>query len=239
MNVETFWSNVQRTVNKKSIPTNLIFEKKIFLNENVDDDECRESTSVIVLGINPHDRLSTSGRIEVRSATTKTVLRMNKETLIDLLESINDRFREDAVTPKQRKISIRSINEILFEIKAANEVIKMSLNTLLTLRDKLPIIKLQIDMLERVGCSNSLFNLLHHFCYDAEQNAVMRAMHNNGRDPTIDKRQLIIELCQIDCECLEKSFVLEIANGYLDWFVTCVPQYIKAIIQQQEQDTLR
>lgn len=217
-----FWSSVLRNVGSNKQPTSLMFEKHFYL-----DAGC---ATVLIIGISPHDRLTVSSRIESR-AMDSNVLRLDKNALLEVLECVSDRLRENTIRPRQNtSVSIQCLSDWLYRINVGDENIKMSLDTLLTLRRKMTIVKMQIELLERADHESQLYKLLELFCYNAGERAVVRALQTFH---SVDAQQLIDELCMLDCACIEQQFVVEIVNSCLEWFAACVPLYIKMLLQAQ------
>lgn len=238
MLVNTFWDSVQRNAESSKYTKNLIFEKNIYLDECMDNDENR-NVNVLIIGLNPYNRMKVYGRIESRTECGG-VLQLDGVSLMDLLDRINCRFSENAFSNRgynnydndETKISIEWINENRFKITVNNENIKLNLDTLLILKRKYSIIKLQMMSLECVNYKAQLYDFLNHFCYEVDERIVNQALHGSHN---INKQFVIYEMCMLSCECFEQSFVLEIANNCLDWFVACVPLFIKALNEMQVQ----
>lgn len=201
---------------------NLLFEKNIYLDD--------EHDSVLIIGISPQNRMKTSARIEIRSM--ERVLPMNGDSLINLLECADARFRENAVFPTHTyNIVIHSIDARFYKVVVDDAYFKMGRSALLTLIRKQRLIKNLMRMFERNEYEMQLFRLLHHFCYDASERTVVRALNASTQ------RHVLDELCDLDCKCLEMSFVHEIALNYSNWFAACVPLFIKTLMRTQSKET--
>lgn len=204
INVTFFWNSVVEDQRAVRHGAHLIFEKHIHLEDELD--------SVLVLGISPHNKMSTAARIEIKA--NAHILYLDKVLLTHLLDCVNTRFSENAIFPKRahEHVNIQQLDHRFFKISLANEQIKMCAAALFTLKRKQTLIKLLITRLERDIYESHLFKLLHH------------VMH---KEPLID------DLCELECDCLQKSFVLEIATNCSDWLAACVPLFIKALSQTQ------
>lgn len=213
-----FWGSVEKNQRAITYAARLIFEKHVYLDD--------EYGSVLVIGISPHNKMSIAARIENRAS----VFHLDKESLNHLLDCVDDRFGENVNYPlsKQGYINIQQIDDRLFKISLGNRCIKMCLSALVTLKQKLTPIKMLIRRLLRDNYEKNLYKLLHHFCYDGNEKAVLETMHAH-----IHKQKLIDVLCELDRECLERSFTLEIACNCSDWFAACIPLYIKTLTQAQ------
>lgn len=215
-----FWDSVGENKKVTAYAACLIFEKHVYLDDKYE--------SVLVIGISPHNKMSTAARIENRA--NASVLHLDKESLFDLLDCIDVRFSETTKYPMYQRghINIQQIDDRLFKISLGNRLIKMHPSALFSLKQKQILIKMLIMRLERDNYDTNLFKLLHHFCYDGNEKTVLEALHIH-----IHKQKLIDVLCELDCECLERSFTLEIASNCPDWFATCVPLFIKTLTQAQ------
>lgn len=187
----------------------LLFEKTVYL-EDYDEDEF---VSVLIIGIDIRQRLSIGARIEVKSMCA--ALHMDKSTLLEMLDSIDDLLRENAVLPNfnRNKVRIQPIHDTLYKISVGNKHIKVSMKALLTLRLKLPIIKMQIHLLECADYETQFYDLLNYF-YDLN----------------LHKSELLDRMFMLVSEDLERSFVLEISINFLDLFMICLHLYDKALL---------
>lgn len=202
MDDNIFWSSVGRGFENDK---NLICEKFIYL----DDDR----TEVLVIGISPHNKMSVAGRLESRASAS--FLHLDRKALMELLHCVDDCFRGSIDIPKPETDS--------------HEVIKLKMDALLTLRRKLPIIRQEIELLERGQYDKQLFQLLEHFCFETDERIVMKSLNTlRALYMKSDNLELLEKMCQLECECVQKSFVLDITANCLEWFVHCVPLYIKA-----------
>lgn len=209
-----FWDSVARDGRAVKNSMKLIFEKNVYLDDEYgdDDDDDGEVTlqSVLIFGVNPHQRMSIAARIETKTTagtTTASVMLLNKEKLMELLECVDVRYRENAVFVKHGNVDVRQVGDRLYKVRVCDNSITLSLDALLSLRRKRGIIEMQIAMLERENYELQLYKLLHHFCYDAEQKTVIGAL----RAATLMRKQILIdELCVLRCKCLQTAFVVEI-----------------------------
>lgn len=220
LNVNHFWNSVGELVEKKKPSSNLLFEKNIYLD---DERDC-----VIIVGVMPHKRFSIGARIEKKGS--KCVVYLDKETLFDLIECVDEQFCENAVYPKShRSVRIQLYDEQWYKICIGDEQrIKMCLATLLTLRQKHKLIKMQVNMIEkRTAYEKQFHKLLLHFCYDGDERVVVKAMQAPAH---LQKQQLTDAVCAVDCYCIEKAFAVEMATNCADWFLACVPIFIRSLL---------
>lgn len=52
--VNTFWNSVDKDVESNKYTRNLIFEKNIYLDENVDYNDETNYVNVLIIGFSPH-----------------------------------------------------------------------------------------------------------------------------------------------------------------------------------------
>lgn len=204
INVTFFWNSVVEDQRAVRHGGHLIFEKHIYLEDELE--------SVLVLGISPHNKMSIAARIEIRA--NAHVFCLDKYLLTQLLDCVSTRFSENAIFPKRahEHVNIKQLDDRFFKISLANEKIKMCATALLTLNRKQTLVKSLITRLERDIYESHLFKLLYH---------------------VMDKEPLIDDLCELECDCLQKSFVLEIATNCSDWLTACVPLFVKSLSQTQ------
>lgn len=222
INTTYFWDSVRDSERANKWAVNLLFEKNIHL-----DDEC---DSILIIGISLQDRMRTSARIETRSA--ESVLRMGGDSLINLLDCIDGRFRDNAVFPTHTNISIRLFDERFYKIGVDDARIKMTRDALLTLMRKQTLIRNLMKTLECNEYEKQLFRLLHHFCYDTPQRTVVRALNSRSMH-----QHVFNEMHDIQCDCLEMSFTLELALNNSNWFAACVPLFIKTLMQSSLEES--
>lgn len=213
MDVNIFWQSVQRGF--ENVNHHLIREKNIYLDD--------EHSDVLVIGISPQNKMSIAGRIESRA--NASFLNLNKKTLMELLQSVNDRFRENIV-------NIQSAQR-QYKVIVDSSHMKLKLSSLLVLRRKILIVRKEIELLESEHYESQLFCLLEHFSSANNHETILRSL-NTSRAVHLkfDQLKLIAEMCQLECKCLQKSFVLDIASNCLEWLVHCVPLYFKARYKQ-------
>lgn len=188
----------------------LLFEKPVYLDEH------EEFASVLIIGLDVCHRFSIGARIEVRS--TGNTLHMNKCMLLEMLDNIDDLMQENAILPKNRhtKIKIQPVYETLYKISDGNKHVKLSMNALLTLRSKLPIIKIQIHQLECVNYEKQFYDLLNYF--------------RDGNLNESDLYDLSNKMFSSSCDFERSELALEIMTNFLDWFMRCIPLYRKSLL---------
>lgn len=99
------------------------------------------------------------------------------------------------------------------------------------MRAKNGIIKMIVNMFECNNKNNEyesqLHKLLLHFCYDGDERAVVNAM----QAPTLlSKRQFNDIMCSINCHCVDTGFTVGVINDCADWFLACVPLFIRTLM---------
>lgn len=131
------------------------------------------------------------------------------------------------------RIEVRSMNSCIHldaqsMIKRAN--IKMSRDALLTLRQKQSLIQMQMSLMDCKKYESLYFNLLSHFSFEATEKTLLKALHSHTPS------NFFSEICKFECTCLNMSFTLEIALHCSDWFISCVPLFIKALMQTRNDN---
>lgn len=234
-----FWCAVGDIADNKILTTKLLFAKYIYLDDEAD--------CVLIIGVIPHKRFSIGARIEMNKS--KRVLYLDKATLLDLVECIDEIFSENAVYPKScRSVRIQTVDENVCRIcictgvvvaavpaavdsNAYEQTVKIPIDALLTMRAKNGIIKMIVNMFECNNKNNEyesqLHKLLLHFCYDGDERAVVNAM----QAPTLlSKRQFNDIMCSINCHCVDTGFTVGVINDCADWFLACVPLFIRTLM---------
>lgn len=206
--------------------TNLLFEKVVRLGDDYEDDDYdSEYASVLIIGLDPCRRLATCGRLNMKEMNS--VLHMDESTLLDLLDCINDQFQANTVLPKypSSNISIRSINERLYKIDVGGEIVKMSLEELLKLRQKLPLIKRQMKEFASAEYEIQLYNLLQYFCFGDEH----EIDNDDTRSSNSHEQKVYDEMCMLNGDRFDRSLALEIARNFMNWFAKCLRLYADAL----------
>lgn len=206
-NMEYFWHSISEKNDTRL--NRLLFEKSIYLDDYDED----EFASVLIIGIDIRRRFSIGARIAVRSMGT--TLQMDKSTLLEMLDNIDELLQENSVLPKcgHTKARIQSIHEAQYKISVGNKNVKVNAKALLTLRSKMSIIKMQIKLLECANYEKQFYDLLNYFC-----------------DGNLHKSELLNKMDMLIKEDFERLFVLEISTNFLDWFMTCIPLHCKALL---------
>lgn len=228
MNTSLFWDSVEGDKATIKHAANLIFEKHIYLRDEYD--------SVLIIGISPHNQMSTAARIEIRA--NDRIFHFDKVLLTHLLDYIDDRFSESAISPKRdlRHVNIQQLNGRFFKINFGNAHMKIHLNALLSLKRMLPLIKTQITLLERENYESHLFKLLHHIEQSQIDDTCDLECHQERDNYESYLCKILhhpMHVAKFECDCLHKSFVLEIAFNCSDWLTACIPLYINAVKRGQ------
>lgn len=237
---DIFWEGVQSDEENNKFTKNLIFEKNIYLDDDIDGNYDQVyNKNVLIIGLCPHNRMKVYARIESRTECGG-VLHLDAVSLMNLMDCIDRRFSEKTVSNKghdeidggENKISLQYTIGNRYKITVGDKYLKLSLTTLLNLKRKYSIIQLTIVLFEDENYEPQLYNLLNHFCYEANERIVIQALH---RSHNINKNNLIYEIWMLECSCFSKSFVLEITDNCLDWFVRCVRLFIRSLTNAQMQ----
>lgn len=222
-----FWRNLKHGNKEETIPFKLIYEKTVCLEDGFD--------SILTIGINPQTQFTIGARIEIKSNNSITYLM--GDTLLRLLECINERFNERAVFPDvltkedgDIPIQITSFYEQFYKIRIGNDHIKVKESTLLSLLKKKAFIQMLFQLLERkrIKSEVTFFKLLNHFCYPKSVEESLQLSKLNYTQYFFE------EMFNFHCECIEKSFILEIAFNLLPWFVKCISTFIETIMLDEK-----
>lgn len=159
------------------------------------------------------------------------IIHLDTVMLIKLLDLIGDRFSENAVLPRnsnndEDNTVIQCSGKRRYKIRVDSKYLRLSFNTLMMLKRKNLLIKSQISLFEMMDYKPHLYNLFNHFCFETDERIVNQALHASH---FINKEHLINEMCMLNCQCFDRSFGFEIMNNCLEWFVVCVPLFIKAL----------
>lgn len=218
LNADYFWDIAQHI---RKQPKNLLFVSHISLN----DDDDNEHDSVVSVGIRPEQRFATS--VELRSYAYS--LKLDGGLFLDLLECISERFQEHAVIPTHKHINIQLLFDRMYKISFVDGgSIRLGEKALLELNKKRSYIKMYMEKLQQREYELRFFNLLHHFCYDASEKAVVGAIYSS---PNMER--MVDDMLKLECTCIDRSFTLEIILNGFDWFAECIPLFLKALMQTQ------
>lgn len=227
INQKLFWKNIQGT-SKCDNSHNLLCEKNIYLNAAFG--------SMIVVGINPKDEFNVYARIENRS-TNNSIL-INEKNLSHLLDCVSEQFSINSVFPSSSssnftrtpedavRMQITSFHQRFFKISIGENQIKIDEDSLLRLLRLDSYVRSIILMLQSQSKTyeSFFFNLLSHFCYEKSVEEAIQLSELEYIQHFFD------EVINFHCECIDKSFILEIATNFSQWFATCIPLFIKSIM---------
>lgn len=218
VDVDFFWGTVRK--NQHKWKPALIYEKTVHLHDEYD--------SVFILGVDPLNRFEFSARIEVRSMNK--YMHLDGESLFNLLECVSKRFRENAVFSNEsnRAVTIQWIDHQLYKVTINDEThIKISLNALLTLRLKKRLIQTHINLIDCANYRRLFFCLLSHISLEASEKFILGALNTQ----TKSKTNFFEEICKSNCSGLDMSFNVEMSLNHSDWVISCIPIFIKALLQ--------
>lgn len=227
INYTYFWRKLKNENSEETIPFKLIYEKTIYLEDGID--------STLTIGINPETQFTIGARIEIK--TNNSITYLMGDTLLRLLECINDRFNERAVFPEvlckedgDIPVQITPFYEQFYKIKIGNDHIKVKEATLLSLLKKKSFIQMLFQLMERKKAKSEdiFFKLMNHFCYPKSVDESLQL------SKLIYTNYFLEEMFNFHCECIEKSFILEIAFNLIPWFVKCIPIFIETIMLDEK-----
>lgn len=199
-------------------------EKNIYLN-----DECG---SVLTIGINPKNRFGVMIRIEVKM--TNSFIMMTPSNMNKLMEFINQHFDEQTVLPSTTTqnedsdliVKMSPIQQQIFKISVRDKHIKIDEDSLQSIYRARSHIKMYMLMLEyqRKPYELLFFKMLSHFCFE-------KSVKQSNELSDMDYIQIFFdEMVNFHCVCIDKSFVLEIATNFSQWFGSCVSVFIKTLM---------
>lgn len=226
INREYFWNSLNDMKERDYTfnPSNtLIFEKNIHLNN--DGGEYR---SVLSIGLDPENEFAVAARLEVKK--TSSILMLDCTHLKSLLECLKD-YESNILqtfpienTRSKYKLEFYQMQPRILDMCIHGRSISIDEDSLKTLcRMRLHITRLISSLEEETKkCETLFFKLLGHFCYEK---TVQEA---SDLAQTDFKRHFFEEIISLHCwnECLEKSFVTEIAIHFEQWFSKCVDYFI-------------
>lgn len=234
LKVFNFWNSVKKNAECSKYTQNLIFERNIHLEENVDDDESNYA-NMLTIGLSPYNKMNVYVRIESRNEGGG-ILQLDGVSMIKLLDYIDHRFGENTTllpsdndndnNNEEKKATLHCTGKSRYKIRVDDKYLKLHFETLMMLKRKNSIIRLQIRSFENVDYKPHLYNMLNHFCFEGNEGILKQVLHSSRN---INKEQFISEICTLRCQCFDESFALEMMNNCLELFIMCVPLFIKAL----------
>lgn len=223
VNSTVFWNNLNRQFWK---PKNEVFfnEKKFTLS-----DEC-----ALVVGASPEDQFKPIGRLEI---TWNNSIILYPEELLNFINSVEEEFQPNELYPtyneghadnnnRANHIQILALEQKLYKIKVGVKQMKLDEKILFGLSQKALMIKSFIKILDsnRKKYESYLLKLLHHFCQNKSQDESLNLSN------TIYMHHFFEECHIFHCDCIDKTFIIELALNFTNWFIHCIPSFIKTIM---------
>lgn len=227
INRDQFWNSLLKMKQKDYTfqPSNqFIYEKVINLN-------CERSRrTTFSIGLDPENKFCVAARLECKN--TGATLMMNRKYLDKFMDILNTHENQILQPWSSRpldamhKLSIRQSEPRILEICMHGWGMNVDEDSLKTLSRMRMHIKRLICSLEQQSkyCENVFFKLLSHFYYGKTV--------KEARDLTESsyKQHFFEELINFHCECLNKTFIMEIALQFEQWFGVCVNYYINTLM---------
>lgn len=222
INDQKFWLNIQNGF-KSTHGLKLLHEKNIYLNES--------SGCVLILGIDPQAEFKIAARLEIRAY--HNVITMNGSSLNHFLENLNQYFDANTVYPQTQPTSMFEIAvqlsplyQRMFQLRIDRKSIKIDEESLQALYNIKSHIQMYILMLEyeRKPCEAQFFKLLNHYCYKKSIQDLSETQNSHHTQTFFD------EIINLHCDCLDKSFALEIASNFSDWFQFCTGTFLETLM---------
>lgn len=222
VNSTVFWNNLKRLQWKSK---NGVFfnEKKFTLS-----DEC-----ALIIGTNPEDQFEVIARLEI---PWNNCIILRSEEVLNFINSVEEEFQPNELYPtydeghtninRAKHIQIIALEQKLYKIKVGAKQLKLDEKILFALSQKASMIKsfTKILDLNRKKYESYLLKLLHHFCYNKSHNESVNLSN------TIYIHHFFEECNIFHCDCIDKSFIIELAVNFTDWFIHCIPSFVKTIM---------
>lgn len=150
---------------------------------------------------------------------------LNMDNLRDLLQCVQQYFAESSILAETCVQSVRlsATQQRIFELRVGTQCMDIDENSLLALnRISSHIAKYCISLEhKRKSCENDLFKILQHFCYKKSVKISKQYVDQ------IYVQHFFEELFDFHCECIDKTFIREMATNFSEWFAKCIPIYIQ------------
>lgn len=219
INTSVFWENFTRRFYK--LKQNIFLsEKKVIISDNCS----------IILGVLPEKQFKIGARLEVPCDNS---ILLHHNDLLDFINCVEEQFETNESYPiaerhqeSEKYIKITPIEEKIFKIKVGKKQVKLGEDALYKLTQQVPVVKSLIKLLE-ADCKKyeiCLFKLLHHFCQNKNVDDSLKL------SSTIYIHHFFEECINFHCNCIDKVFTMEIALNFTDWFIECIPAFIKTIM---------
>lgn len=235
VNPYNFWKNVREMKRTKYLFCSsdlFIFEKVIYSNLKYNN------KSVLTIGLDPEDGFTVAGRIEIKR--TESSLLMNSKQLQNFLEflknhesHISQTLPSIKQTDEKNNLRIYQTQGRVFELTMKGRSIDIDEDSLKYLCRMRSHIQRMISSLEEqtIGCEMLFFKLLNHFYY---KKTIKEALNMTETDNS----EFFDNIIRFHCECIDKSFITEIALHFENWFSTCIPFFIDAVMTYESERLL-
>lgn len=226
--VKKFGQNVRTQMNIFS-SLFLISEQKIYLNE--------KNHTLLKIGCSPQQFFEVFARFETDS---KYSVALTSNELSDLIEFVCTNFDEKKTWKSEyahiskfkpgmkHVVDLKPTESRLFSLRIGKKYLTIDEEAIYAILRKSSYIKKYILLLEqkRKSCEIMFMQLMSHFCLDNKS-----LKHQTDFSQSKCYMKLFFEMIlNVHCNCIERSFVLEIAANFTEWFSKCIPIYIKTIM---------
>lgn len=229
LNRDNFWNCLQqmkeRDVSFRSL-NRFICEKIIYLNDNKND------RSLAVIGLNPENKFEVCIRLEMHKTSSIINFKQSKDFLKFLNENESyilqkSPFNENAL---KYRIWLRQHKQRVFQLRMDGFSTKIDDDSLKMLCLRKSHIQRYITLLEseREKYVSLFFKMMGHFYHGKTVKEVCELS-------TTDYTQYFFEeLINFHCECLDKTFIMEIASNFGDWFSKCILHFIMTLMLNEK-----
>lgn len=230
INVKKFGHNIC-SQSKSFNPMYLIGERNFYLNA--------KNEMKLKIGASPQHFFEVFARFE---SPMKNSVLLKSDELQSLLTFLTKHFNVDdtwnpphefnkhqLVTPDMKYvIELKPAELRTFSLRIGRKYLTIDEESLNSLLQKKSFIENYISVLEtkRRSHESMLFNLASHFCYENKT-------YKEATDFSHSKyyvHHFFDEIINFHCDCIEKSFVIEIGSNMLEWFSKCVSLFVKTLM---------
>lgn len=214
----------------------LISERAVYLNE--------KTRTIMKIGCSPHRKFEVVAQLET---TTKNFVTFTSDEMLNLIEVLSKNFNENDYwkSAYEEKICqhITTGMKYLFELKTIDlrtvglrigrKYCTIDEESLYTILRKKTFIQNHIFVLEsmRKSYETMLFDLASHFCYDNKSLKLVTEFSNSK----YYVQQFFNEILNFHCNCIDKSFVIDMGANFSEWFAKCIPVFIYTKMLSEEQ----
>lgn len=223
INSNIFWEKIARddpTHHSKSF----FNEKKFHLSDDV----------ALVIGLSPTNQFRIIARLEVSSSQP---IFLHSEDIFKFINYVDEKFQSNERYPSMIQMNDRRTEHLritaaqhnIFKIEIGGNQVTLCEDVLYKLFIQIPMVRSFIKLLES-DCENHktcLMELLHHFCYNKNADEAI------SLSKSVYVRHFFEECVYFRCNCIDTTLIIAMAVDYTDWFIHCIPIYIKTIMTHE------